>query len=35
MKGSVTPLIGVGFIGSLRFGFYENGKKFIAQQKGY
>lgn len=33
-KGSVTPLIGVGILGSMRFGLYENFKKIMAQNVG-
>lgn len=29
--GSVTPLIGVGILGSMRFGLYENFKKILSQ----
>lgn len=33
-KGTLTPLIGVGFLGSIRFGVYENFKKDIAYMRG-
>lgn len=32
--GSVTPLIGVGILGSMRFGLYENFKKMMAKNVG-
>jgi hypothetical protein len=31
ISGSVTPLIGVGILGSMRFGLYENAKKYLAK----
>jgi hypothetical protein len=33
-SGTITPLIGVGFLGSVRFGLYENFKKKVAAFKG-
>jgi solute carrier family 25 carnitine/acylcarnitine transporter 20/29 len=33
-KGSATPLIGVGFLGAIRFGIYESFKKDIAYMRG-
>lgn len=32
-SGSLTPFIGVGILGSVRFGLYENAKTFLAKQK--
>jgi solute carrier family 25 carnitine/acylcarnitine transporter 20/29 len=32
--GSVTPLVGVGIMGSMRFGLYENFKKIFAEKNG-
>lgn len=32
--GSVTPLVGVGIMGSMRFGLYENFKKILADKNG-
>lgn len=32
--GSLTPLMGVGLLGSIRFGLYENFKKELAKIKG-
>ena len=33
-KGTVTPLIGVGILGSVRFGLFENFKNTLAQSQG-
>lgn len=33
-KGTVTPLIGVGILGSVRFGFFENFKNALANYQG-
>lgn len=33
-KGTVTPLIGVGILGSARFGLFENFKKELSVRKG-
>jgi hypothetical protein len=32
--GSLTPFIGVGILGSVRFGLYENFKKSMAKSSG-
>ena len=32
--GSLTPFIGVGILGSVRFGLYESFKKTMAQSNG-
>lgn len=33
-KGSLTPLIGVGILGSVRFGLFENTKKIMGEWRG-
>ena len=33
-KGSAVPFMGVGFLGAIRFGVYENFKKDIAYMRG-